>query len=106
MLHLVPAAASTEVSATTPDLHSLRLRALAVPGVARLADHHDGRDARPDTACALRVHEHHAEIDLVLTAGHAVPTTVTALRAALAPLLQGRELHVSVVDVDSDVDPV
>ncbi|GLZ55690.1 hypothetical protein [Actinomycetospora sp. NBRC 106378] len=88
----------------TPDLDTLRLRALAVAGVARLADHHDGQDdgrhARRDTACALRVHEGHVEIDLVLADGYPVTTTTAVLRAALAPLLGGRKLHVTVVDID------
>ncbi|GAA4852965.1 hypothetical protein GCM10023201_52750 [Actinomycetospora corticicola] len=51
--------------------------------------------------CALRVFDRHIEVDLVLTAGHAVPATTAKLRAALAPLLAGRAVHVTVVDLDA-----
>lgn len=70
--------------------------------MARLADHHDGlaRPTRPAPTGALRVFDGHVEVDVVLAAGHAVPPTAAALRAALAPLLPGRAVDVTVVDVD------
>ncbi|WP_018334314.1 hypothetical protein [Actinomycetospora chiangmaiensis] len=88
----------------TPDLDTLRLRTLGVPGVARLADHHDGLDPslHATPAGALRVFERHVEVDVVLAAGHAVPTTAAALRTALSPLLAGRAVHVTVTDVEAD----
>jgi hypothetical protein len=72
--------------------------------VARLADHHDGlaHSPRPAPAGALRVFDGHVEVDVVLAAGHAVPTTAAALRAALVPLLAGRAVHVTVTDVEAD----
>lgn len=86
-----------------PDVDTLRLRALTVPGVTRLADHHDGigRPPRPTSYSALRVFDRHVEIDIVLAADHAVPATTAALRAALSPLLAGRSIHITVIDVDT-----
>lgn len=86
-----------------PDLDTLRLRALGVPGVTRLADHHDGTAPLPRSTShgALRVFDHHVEIDIFLAAGHAVTTTADAVRAALAPLLAGHDIHVTVIDVDT-----
>ncbi|WP_433799859.1 hypothetical protein [Actinomycetospora sp. CA-084318] len=90
----------------TPDLDLMRLRTLAVSGVACLADHHDGLRpaARPRPEQAVRVHEHHAEVDIVLAAGHSVLATTAGLRAAIAPLLAGRAVHITVTDVEGDPD--
>ncbi|GAA4853059.1 hypothetical protein GCM10023201_53000 [Actinomycetospora corticicola] len=85
----------------SPDLDTLRLRALAVPGVARLADHHDGLGRRSESRSALRVFDDHVDIDIFLSAGHAVTETTTALRSTLAPLLAGRAVHITVVDIDT-----
>ncbi|WP_433799887.1 hypothetical protein [Actinomycetospora sp. CA-084318] len=87
----------------SPDLGSLRLRALTVPGVARLADHHDGLGPPPrsTTPGALRVFDRHVEIDLVLAADHDRDATTTAMRSALAPLLPGRTIDVTVIDVET-----
>ena len=85
----------------TPDLTLLRRRAVSVPGVARLADHHDDRhDDHRTPLGAVRVFDAHVEIDLVLAVGHSVPATTAALRAALGPLLDGRAVHTTVVDVE------
>lgn len=88
----------------TPDLTLLRRRAVSVPGVARLADHHDDHhddhDDRRTALGAVRVFDAHVEIDLVLAVGHSVPATTAALRAALGPLLDGRAVHTTVVDVE------
>ncbi|WP_433802187.1 hypothetical protein [Actinomycetospora sp. CA-084318] len=83
----------------TPDIHALRLRALAVPGVARLADHH-GSSGECTSRAALRVFDAHVEIDLVLLAGASLTATTAALRRVLADEVGGRELHLTVVDVD------
>lgn len=74
--------------------------------MACLADHHDGlRPAtRPVPDQAVRIREHHAEIDIVLAAGHSVLTTTAALRAAIGPLLAGRAVHITVTDVEGDPD--
>ncbi|MCD2186895.1 hypothetical protein [Actinomycetospora soli] len=84
----------------TPDIHALRLRALAVPGVARLADHHGSSSGPRTSRAALRVFDAHVEIDLVVVAGSSVTTTTAALRRALADEVGDRELHLTVVDVD------
>ncbi|GAA4852901.1 hypothetical protein GCM10023201_52590 [Actinomycetospora corticicola] len=87
-----------------PDLDLLRLHALAVPGVACLADHRDGLapSGHPTTRAALRVHERHVEVDIVLAAGHSILTTSAALRAAIAPLLAERAVHITVTHVEGD----
>ncbi len=86
------------------DLDLLRLRALAVPGVACLADRRDGLppSGHATARAALRVHERHVEVDIVLAAGHSILTTSAALRAAIAPLLAGRAVHVTVAAVEGD----
>ena len=85
----------------TPDLTMLRRRAVSVRGVARLADHHDEpHDDHRAALGAVRVFDAHVEVDLVLAAGHSVPATTAALRAALGPILDGRAVHTTVVDVE------
>jgi hypothetical protein len=87
----------------SPDLDSLRLLALSVAGVSRLADHHDGveRPAHTTSHGALRVFDDHIEIDIVLASGHTVTAAAGALRTVLSPLFPGRDIHVTVTDVDA-----
>ncbi|WP_018332588.1 hypothetical protein [Actinomycetospora chiangmaiensis] len=71
--------------------------------MTRLADHHDGAEPprRATSPGALRVFDHHIEIDIVVAADHTVTATTAALRAALCPLVADRAVHVTVIDVDT-----
>ncbi|MFC5062955.1 hypothetical protein [Actinomycetospora atypica] len=82
----------------TIDVSALRLLALDVPGVARLADHHGS--GLPTSRCALRVFDDRVEIDIVLAIPHSVTGTGDRLRATLGGLLAGRPLHITVEDVE------
>jgi len=85
----------------TIDVNRLRLLAVGVPGVARLADHHGSTTPEIPTACgALRVFDDRVEIDIVLAVPHSVTGTGDRLRAALGGHVGGRPLHITVEDAE------
>ena len=85
----------------TIDVNRLRLLAVGVPGVARLADHRGSTTpVVPPASGALRVFDDRVEIDIVLAAPHSVTGTGDRLRAALGGHLGGRPLHITVEDVE------
>lgn len=85
----------------TIDVDRLRLLAVGVPGVARLADHHGSTTpGAPSASGALRVFDDRVEIDIVLAVPHSVTATGDRLRAVLGAHLGGRPLHITVEDVE------